>query len=95
MSAAARSHDIRISAIGALYANPLDTRQTERARAIFRRSIEVAAHIGTKTVSGFAGGVIETTVNERGGNPVYRPLEEFIPQILSLPFFNVRVPAPG
>ncbi len=83
LSAAAKRHDIRISAIGALYANPLDPRQTERARAVFHRAIEVAASLGVKTVSGFAGGVIETTLNERGGNPVYRPFEDFIPQILA------------
>src|SRR5262245_53686046 len=53
LAAEAKSKDIHISAIGAFYANPLDPRQTERARSILRRAIEVAAHIGVKTVSGF------------------------------------------
>src|SRR5882724_3787496 len=51
---------IRISAIGALYRNPLDPKQSKFARATFYRAIEVAAHIGVKTVSGFAGSVVET-----------------------------------
>jgi sugar phosphate isomerase/epimerase len=82
LAGAARDRDIRISAIGAFYANPLDPRQTERARSILHRAIEVAAHLGVRTVSAFAGAVIETTLNERGGNPVYRPFEECIPQLL-------------
>src|SRR5260370_39943053 len=53
----AKARGVRISAIGALYRNPLDPRQTEFAQATFRRAIEVAAHIGVKTVAGFAGGV--------------------------------------
>src|SRR6185436_17438655 len=82
LAAEAKSKDIRISAIGAFYANALDPRQTKRAGQVLRRAIEVAVHIGVKTVSGFAGGVIETTLNERGGNPVYKPLEHFLPQLL-------------
>ena len=50
LSAEAKGRGLRISAIGALYQNPLDPRQTEYARTIFLRAIEVAAHIGTKTV---------------------------------------------
>lgn len=81
--AEAKSKDVRISAIGAFYANPLDPRQTERAGRILRRAIEVAAHIDVKTISGFAGGVIETTINERGGNPIYKPLEDSVPELLA------------
>jgi len=73
---------IRISAIGALYQNPLDPKQTEMAAAVFRRAIEVAAHIGVRTVAGFAGAVIEWEMNERGGNPVYKAFENYIPQLL-------------
>ncbi|HWD19113.1 MAG TPA: sugar phosphate isomerase/epimerase [Verrucomicrobiae bacterium] len=82
-AAGAQAHGIRISAIGADYRNPLDPRQTEGTRAIYRRAIEVAAHIGVKTVSGFAGAVIETDLNERGGNPVYRPLENHLDQVVA------------
>lgn len=81
-AAAARERDIRISAIGALYKNPLDRRQTESARAVFHRAIEVAAHLGVKTVAGFAGAVIELETNPRGGNPVYQPFENYLPQLL-------------
>jgi sugar phosphate isomerase/epimerase len=82
IAAFAREKDVRISAIGAFYANPLDPPQTAKARAVIERAIEVAAHIGVKTVSGFAGAVIETRLNERGGNPVYEPFEKCIPQAL-------------
>src|SRR2546425_13094602 len=51
----AKGRGIRVSAIGALYQNPLDPKQTEFARAVFRRAIEAAAHIGANTVAGFAG----------------------------------------
>ena len=78
-----RARDIRISAIGALYANPLDPKQTDGARAVFQRAIEVAAHIGVRTVSGFAGAVIELETNARGGNPVYKPFENHLPQLLA------------
>ncbi len=78
-----RARDIRISAIGAFYQNPLDPKQTDQARAIFRRAIEVAAQIGVKTVSGFAGAVVETEMNSRGGNPVYKPLANCLPQLLA------------
>lgn len=82
LAAEAKSRDIRISAVGALYANPLDPKQTDHARTTFLRAIEVASEIGTKTVSGFPGAVIRTTMNERGGNPVYEPFEKFIPELL-------------
>src|ERR1700742_905941 len=72
-AANALANNIRISCIGADYRNPLAPEQTENARAVFRRAIEVAAHIGVKTVSGFAGAVIELEANPRGGNPVYKP----------------------
>ena len=74
---------IRISAIGALYRNPLDPRQSKFARATFYRAIETAAHIGVKTVSGFAGSVVETEIHERGGNPVYKAFEQFLPQLIA------------
>ncbi len=82
IAAEAKARNIRISAIGALYANPLDPKQTDHARATFLRAIEVASEIGTKTVSGFPGAVIRLKVNERGGNPVYEPFENFIPELL-------------
>ena len=78
----ARGMDLRISAIGALYANPLDPKQTAYARAVFERAIEVASRIGVKTVAGFPGAVIETEIDERGGHPVYKPFENFLPQLL-------------
>ena len=79
---AAQERRLRISAIGALYANPLDPRQTAHATATFRRAIDVAARLGIGTVAGFPGAVIETELNARGGNPVYRPFENFLPQLL-------------
>jgi sugar phosphate isomerase/epimerase len=82
-AAQARARDVRISAIGAYYRNPLDPTQTEPARAVLRRAIEVAAHLGVRTVSGFAGGVVEVEWNARGGNPVYKPLENYLPQVLA------------
>ena len=82
-AAEAARRGVRVSAIGALYKNPLDPKQTESARAIFQRAIEVAAFMGVKTVSGFAGGVIELEMNERGGNPLYKPLENYFPQLLA------------
>jgi sugar phosphate isomerase/epimerase len=79
---AAGERDVRISAIGAYYRNPLDPRQSDHARAIFERAIEIAALLGVRTVSGFAGAVIETEVDERGGNLVYRPFENYLPRLL-------------
>ncbi|MDA1272953.1 MAG: sugar phosphate isomerase/epimerase [Verrucomicrobia bacterium] len=82
LAAGARDRDIRISAIAVLYANPLDPKQSEYARATFYRAIEVAEAIGVKTVAGFPGAVIEMEINERGGNPVYKPFEKHLPQLL-------------
>jgi sugar phosphate isomerase/epimerase len=79
----AKTREVRISTIGAFYRNPLDPVQTEFARAALHRAIDVAALLGVRTVSGFPGGVIETTLNPRGGQPVITPLENFIPQILA------------
>src|SRR3954471_2647012 len=76
IAAEARSLDLRISAIGALYRNPLDPKQTKYARATFYRAIEVASHIGVRTVSGFAAAVIETEIHDRGGQPVYKAFEQ-------------------
>jgi sugar phosphate isomerase/epimerase len=81
-AAEAKSRDLRISAIGAHYKNPLDPRQSEYSRNVFLRAIEVAAHLGVKTVSGFPGAVIELENNPRGDNPVYRPFEPFLPRLL-------------
>jgi len=82
-AAEAQLRDIRVSAIGVYYQNPLDPRQTESARALFQRAIEVAAFMGIKTVSGFGGAVIEVEINERGGNPICKPFENYIPQMLA------------
>jgi sugar phosphate isomerase/epimerase len=82
LAADARARGLRISAIGAHYKNPLDPKQSDYARATFLRAIEVAAHIGVKTVSGFPGAVIELTTNPRGDNPVYQPFEPFLPRLL-------------
>jgi sugar phosphate isomerase/epimerase len=82
-AAEAQRRDIRVSAIGVYYQNPLDPRQTDSARALFQRAIEVAAFMGIKTVSGFAGAVIEVEMKERGGNPIYKPFENYIPQLLA------------
>ncbi len=79
----AAARDIRITAIGAYYRNPLDPAQGEWARAVWERALEVAALMGVGTVSGFAGAVIEARVNERGGNPVYGCGAEQIPRLLA------------
>ncbi|MBM3832682.1 MAG: sugar phosphate isomerase/epimerase [Verrucomicrobia bacterium] len=82
IAAAAKERDIRISAIGALYGNPLDPRQTDFARSVFQRAIEVAGYLGIRTVAGFSGAVIETELNERGGNLIYKPFEQYLPRLL-------------
>lgn len=81
-AAAAKDRGIRISAIGALYKNPLDPVQMEYARAVFLRAIDVASHLGVKTVSGFPGAVIEMELNPKGQNLVYRPFERFLPRLV-------------
>ena len=81
-AAAAKSRDVRISAIGAHYRNPLDPAQSDSARQVFLRAIDVAAHIGVKTVCGFPGAVIELETNPKGLNPVYQPFENFLPQVM-------------
>ena len=78
----AKARNIRISTIGALYQNPLDPAQSDFARAVFLRAIEVAAHIGVKTVSGFPGAVIELETHPKGKNPIYKPFENFLPRLL-------------
>ena len=83
LAAEVKARDLRISAIGALYQNPLDPRQTDFARATFRRAIQVASAIGVKTIAGFPGAVIEPEFFERGGNVVYKPFENHIPQLLA------------
>src|SRR5687768_11805724 len=79
----AKELDLRISAIGAYYKNPLAPDQTEIARAMFRRAFDVAELLGTKTICGFPGAIVETELNERGGNPVYKPFENYLPQMYS------------
>jgi sugar phosphate isomerase/epimerase len=81
-SAETKARGIRISSIGALYKNPLDPAQRDFARSVFLRAIDVAAHIGVRTVSGFPGAVIEIERNPKGLNPVYKPFENFLPQLL-------------
>ena len=54
---------------------------TERFPKLRIGAIEVAAHIGTKTVSGFPGAVVETEFNERGGHLLYKPFENYLPQL--------------
>jgi sugar phosphate isomerase/epimerase len=81
-AAEAKDGNIRISAIEALYANPLDPSQRETAKTLFQHAILVASEMGIKTVAGFAGAIIHTVQNERGGNPVYEPFENFIPDLL-------------
>ena len=82
-AAEAQTLGIRISAIGAYYRNPLDPKQTDFARRVLHRAIEVAAHSGARTVSGFPGAIIDAAINERGGNPVYYASEKHLPQLLA------------
>ncbi len=79
----AKSRGLRISAIGTHYRNPLDPAQSEFARSVFHRAIEVAARIGVKTVAGFPGAVIELETNPKGLNPVYQPFENFLPRVVA------------
>ena len=81
-AAEAKARNIHITAIGALYKNPLDPAQTDCARTVFQRAIDVAALMGVRTVAGFPGAVIEVTTNPRGGNPICTPFENFLPRIL-------------
>jgi sugar phosphate isomerase/epimerase len=83
LAAEAGERGVRISAIGAYYQNPLDPKQSPAARALLERAIEVAGRMGIRTVSGFAGAVLETEWNERGGNLLYKPLENYLPQMLA------------
>jgi sugar phosphate isomerase/epimerase len=81
-AAEADRRGIRISAIGALYKNPLDPPQADYARQVFLRAIDVAVHLGISTVAGFPGAVIELERHPKGENPVYKPFENFLPQLL-------------
>lgn len=81
-AAEVKARNIRISAIGALYKNPLDPAQSQYARSVFQRAIEVAARLGVKTVAGFPGAVIEFETHPKGQNPVYKPFEKFLPRLL-------------
>jgi sugar phosphate isomerase/epimerase len=81
-AAEARIRQLRISAIGAFYRNPLDPAQTEFARAVFVRAIDAAWHLGIKTVAGFPGAVIELEPHPKGNNPVYKSFEKFLPRLL-------------
>ena len=75
--------NIRISAIGAYYRNPLDPKQTEFANATLQRAIAVAAHLRIRNVAAFPGAVIETEFSERGGNTIYKPFEDYLPRIIA------------
>lgn len=79
----AAARDIRISAIGAFYRNPLDPAQTEWAREVMQRAIDVAGLVGIQTVSAFPGAIIEPKLNERGGNPVYEHSTAHLPRLLA------------
>jgi len=78
----AKARNIRISAIGALYKNPLDPEQSEYAKSVFLRAIDVAARIDVKTVCGFPGAVIELEKHPKGHNPIYKPFENFLPRLI-------------
>lgn len=82
VAAATSERGLRISALGALYRNPLDPAQTTSARALFTRAIEVAGHIGVRTVAGFVGLPLDITRHERGGNPVYFATEAHLPALV-------------
>src|ERR1043165_2760245 len=82
-AAECKARGIRVSAIGAHYKNPLDPAQSEFARSVFLRAIDVAAHIGVRTVAGFPGAVIELETNPKGLNPVYQPFENFLPRVVA------------
>lgn len=79
----AKARNLRISAIAAHYRNPLDPAQSEFARSVFLRAIDVAALMGVKTVAGFPGAVIELETNPKGLNPVYQPFENFLPRVVA------------
>jgi sugar phosphate isomerase/epimerase len=74
----AKWRDLRISAIAAWYRNTLDPKQVETARRVMERAIEVAAHLGIRTVGAFVGALIDVTIDERGGGPVYALAEKGI-----------------
>ena len=82
LAAAAQESGVRISAIAALYANPLHPAQSQRAVAVFERAITVAAHLGVKTVAGFPGAIIETEWSERGGAHLWKPFDAFLPELV-------------
>lgn len=82
LAAASAARGLRLSALGAWYANALDPAQTERARAVLRRAFVVAAALGVRTVSAFAGGVIRWQISPRGGHPVQEDLEAHLPALL-------------
>jgi sugar phosphate isomerase/epimerase len=69
---------LRISAIAAWYRNALDPKQTDEARRVMDRAIEVARRLKIRTIGAFPGAAIETSFNERGGNLVYGPAENSI-----------------
>jgi sugar phosphate isomerase/epimerase len=73
-----KRRDLRITAIAVYYRNALDPKQSDEARKILYHSIEVAAHLGIRTIAAFPGAVIETTLNERGGAPNFTPAEKFL-----------------
>ncbi len=74
----AQRRNLRISAIAAWYRNTLDPKQIDTARKVMERAIDVAAQLKIKTVGAFVGAVIDVTIDERGGGPVYAPAEKGI-----------------
>lgn len=79
----ARERGLHISAIGAHYRNPLDPTQSDFARSCFYRAIDTAQLIGVRTVCGFPGAVIELDRHPKGNNPIYKPFEQFIPNLVA------------
>ena len=63
------AHGLRISCLAAFYVNHFDPKVAEDAKKLVRASIQLAAHIGTPAVAGFAG--------ELTGQPLEASLPKF------------------
>jgi sugar phosphate isomerase/epimerase len=74
-----KQRDLRISAIAAWYRNTLDPKQIDTARRVLERAIDVAAYLNIRTVGAFTGALLDITIDERGGGPVYALAEKGIP----------------
>jgi sugar phosphate isomerase/epimerase len=75
----AKKRDLRITAIAAWYRNTLDPKQIDTARRVMLRAIEVAEFLKIRTIGAFTGALVNTTIDERGGGPVYALSEKSIP----------------